>query len=235
MVDAPTPPYAGPPYRSSSGSNKPIKRVVIHCTVSPCEPGGARNIAAYFRGSSAGGSAHYVVDPKETVQSAYDSVVAWHAPPNPNSIGVELCDPMKGSGRRWRDHNHQAMLRRAAALTAQLCLHYDVPIRKIDDADLRAGRKGICGHADVSDAFKQSSHWDPGPAFPWPQFMDLVRGEARKLRAGVPLPAPEPEKEARRPTLVTQARRLLRRARSGTDNTHRRASIRAALERLPER
>lgn len=234
MVDAPNPPYVGPPFRSSGTGNKPIQRVVIHCTVSPCEPGGARNIAAYFRGSTAGGSAHYVVDPETVVQSAYDSVVAWHAPPNSHSIGIELCDPMKGPGRRWQDKRHQAMLQRAAKLTAQLCAAYDVPIRKVDDADLRAGRKGICGHADVSDAFKQSTHWDPGPAFPWPQFMDMVRAAAREFTSKPP-PMPQPDKEARKPSLVVQARRLLRKARAGSDSIHERRRINAALDSLRRR
>ena len=78
-VNPPSPDYYGPPARQSGNGNKPIHRVVIHSTVSPCEPGGARNIAAYFRSNTAGGSAHYVVDPTETVQAAYDSVVCWHA------------------------------------------------------------------------------------------------------------------------------------------------------------
>jgi N-acetylmuramoyl-L-alanine amidase-like protein len=235
-IQPPSPPYLGPPFRDSGSGNKPIHRVVIHCTVSPCEPGGARNIAAYFRSRSAGGSAHYVVDPAETVQAAYDSLVCWHSPPNSHSLGIELCDPMTGSGRRWKDRRHQDMLGRAAKLTAQLCLAYDVPIRRLDPADLRAGKHGICGHDDVSDAFKQSSHWDPGPAFPWAQFMVMVRGEAKKLRGGdVAVPTPQPKKDDRTPTLITQARRVLRKAFTRADGIHRRQKIRAALNRLPER
>lgn len=230
-VKPPSPTYLGPPFRRSSGSNKPIRRVVIHCTVSPCEPGGARNIAAYFRSSSAGGSAHYVVDPSETVQSAYDSVICWHAPPNSNSIGIELCDPMTGPGNRWQNDRHQAMLKRAAKLTAQLCLAYDVPIRKLDPADLRAGKKGVCGHADVSDAFNQSSHWDPGPAFPWASFMTMVRAEARGL-TNEPVPTPEPNKEAATPTRVDRVRRMLRKALSKRDGVHDRRAIRRALRNL---
>ena len=234
-VKAPSPTYLGPPHRDSGAGNKPIRRVVIHCTVSPCEPGGARNIAAYFRSQSAGGSAHYVVDPAEVVQSAYDSVVAWHAPPNSNSLGIELCDPMSGSGRRWKDRRHQDMLHNAAKLAAQLCLHYDVPIRRIDPGDLRNGRHGICGHDDVSDAFKQSSHWDPGPAFPWAQFMTMVRAAAKNLTNEAPTPSPEPNKENKTPTLVTRARRMLRSAFKRADGIHRRQRIRAALNRLPDR
>src|SRR5690349_17271161 len=89
---APAPPYLGPAAHTSEGDNRPINRIVIHSTVSPCEPGGARKIAAYFRGRGSGGSAHYVVDPGEVVQVVYDGVIAWHAPPNAHSLGIEMCD-----------------------------------------------------------------------------------------------------------------------------------------------
>lgn len=192
-VKPPSPLYLGPPDKFSRGSNKPIKRVVIHCTVSPTEQGGARNIARYFRSPGAAGSAHYVVDPGEVVQSAWDSVICWHAPPNPNTLGVELCDPMKGKDSRWGDGDHRRMLAHAARLVAQLCLAYDVPIKRRGRVALRLGRRGITGHVDVAKAFGQSTHWDPGPGFPWRRFMRLVRAAADDLRDPQPPPAPKPE------------------------------------------
>lgn len=183
MAEAPAPVYLGPAAHTSAGDNKPVKRIVIHCTVSPCEAGGARNIAAYFRSKTAGGSAHYVVDPGETVQVVYDGVIAWHAPPNPNSLGVELCDPMKGKKARWADADHTAMLDRAAELVAGLCLAYDVPVRKVGAVGLKLGRKGICGHVDVAKAFGQSTHWDPGPGFPWRAFVKQVKAAAERQSA----------------------------------------------------
>jgi N-acetyl-anhydromuramyl-L-alanine amidase AmpD len=181
MPEAPAPPYLGPAHFAGGGDNKPINRIVIHCTVSPTVQGGARATAAYFRSAAAGGSAHYVVDPYEVVQCVYDGTVAYHAPPNQHSLGVELCDPMKGKAARWQWLEHEAMLHLAARLVAQLCLAYDVPIVRLSEKDLRAGKHGICGHVDVSQAFKQSTHWDPGPDFPWPRFMALVKGEAAAL------------------------------------------------------
>jgi N-acetyl-anhydromuramyl-L-alanine amidase AmpD len=189
VVQPPAPPYLGPPAHSSGTNNKPINRVVIHCTVSPCQPGGARDIARYFRSPSAGGSAHYVVDPTEAIQGAWDSVVCWHSPPNSHSLGVELCDPMTGSDARWGDNNHQSMIKRAAVLVAQLCLAYQVPITRLSVSELQAGKRGICGHVDVSQAWKQSTHWDPGPGFPWDQFMTYVRAAAADLQNTTPAPA----------------------------------------------
>jgi N-acetyl-anhydromuramyl-L-alanine amidase AmpD len=189
MTAPPAPPYVGPAHFMGGTGNKPINRVVVHCTVSPCQPGGARNIAAYFRGTTAGGSAHYVVDPTESVQCVFDSYIAYHAPPNSHSLGVELCDPMTGPDTRWADANHQSMLKRTAVLVAQLCLAYGVPITRLSVSELQAGKRGICGHVDVSQAWKQSTHWDPGPGFPWDQFMTYVRAAAADLQNTTPAPA----------------------------------------------
>ena len=69
------------------------------------------------------------------------------------------------------------MLRRAAALVREVAKRWDVPLRQLTVAEVRAGKRGICGHADVSKAFRQSDHTDPGDAFPWAHFIALVNGE----------------------------------------------------------
>lgn len=199
-IPAPSPPYEGPPAHHSGRGNKPVRRVVIHSTVSPCEPGGARDIAAYFRSERSGGSAHYITDPAETIQSGYDDLICWHAPPNPGTLGVEMCDipgpvpddpPMSAAFKaarrmwRWTRRPQRAMLRRTAKLTAQLCLAYGVPVTFLTARQLRrAGADraaGITTHANTSRAFKQSTHWDPGF---WPRraFMRMVRREAAAIR-----------------------------------------------------
>ena len=181
MVAPPAPPYVGPAARHGDANNKPISRVVIHCTVSPCVPGGARNVARMFRTTTRPASAHYVVDPSDTVQVVYDSVVAYHAPPNQHALGIELCDMQSGPADRWQDGNHKAMLERAATLVAGLCAAYGVPVDKIGPDELRAGKHGICGHIDVSHAWGQTSHVDPEatPGFPWASFMDQIRAAGK--------------------------------------------------------
>src|SRR3954467_13807763 len=156
-VQPPEPVYLGPAAHDSGPGNKPINRIVIHSTVSPCELGGARDIARYFRSPSSGGSAHYVVDPGEVVQVVYDSIIAWHAPPNAHSLGIEMCDipgPVPGDppgsaaykaakrAWRWRRSNQQEMLVRTARLTAHLALAYAVPLKFVTASGLRAGKRG---------------------------------------------------------------------------------------------
>lgn len=196
MVLPPNPPYVGPAKWKGAANNKPIKRIVIHCTAGS-EPGvhnAARNTVAYSKRTTRPSSFHYVRDAKECLQYVYDGVVAYHAPPNQHSIGYELCCSLANKGKgHWDQSDHKAMLRGAAKDVARLCLAYGVPIRKVGPATLKAGGEGICGHDDVRDAWGQTDHWDPGPYFPWNTFIKMVQAEAKALE-GVKDPAPKPTK-----------------------------------------
>ena len=180
----PSPDFIGPPSRSSQGYNKPILRIVIHSAVFPPIRGAARRIAEYFKSPQARGSAHYCIDPWDTVQSAWDSTICWHAPPNPQTLGLEMCDVPDTRKRnklnpwRWQGLAHRVMFRNTARLTAELCLAYDIPIRFLGVAELkRKGPRaatGITTHHRTSLAFRQSTHWDPG-IWPRVRFMRMVR------------------------------------------------------------
>jgi hypothetical protein len=184
MVAAPNPTYVGPAKWHGGSNNKPIKRIVIHATVG-AEPGvdaAAKNVISYAKSTSRPSSFHYIADDDQHFQYVYDSIVAYHAPPNGNSLGYELCCSLSNKGKgHWGNAEHQRMLRIAAKDVAQLCLAYDIPIRKLTSAQVKSGAKGICGHVNVSEAFKQSSHWDPGPYFPWVAFIRMVQTEAANL------------------------------------------------------
>lgn len=71
-------------------------------------------------------------------------------------------------------------MRRTAQLVADLCLTYRIDVRKLDADQLRANYNdehvsGVCGHDDVSRVLG-GTHWDPGPNFPWLDFMLAVQG-----------------------------------------------------------
>lgn len=179
-------PYLPADSSHTGGANGVITRVVMHATVSPCEKGGARANARYFQSKTAGGAAHFIVDPHEIVQSIKEDIIGFHAPPNAGSIGVELCDPQAGAVDRWYDDPHRLMLQRAAVLVADLCHRHQLPIEYLNASALLAGRRGITMHRDVSTAWKQSSHTDPGVGFPLAHFVDLVK------QVGAPAPAVVP-------------------------------------------
>lgn len=184
------PVVGGTPHHHSGANNKPINRVVIHSAVTPCEPGRARQLGAWNRDGTTGGSWHYATDPKETIQCSWDSFVCWHAPPNLHSVGIEMADtpgkrPLtlalrRANPWRWQGANHRAMLERTAQLTAELVVYYQLPPVWLSPRRLRRGDRGVTSHANVTLAWNESSHWDPGW---WPRrrFMRMVRANRRRI------------------------------------------------------
>ena len=185
---SPPAPFGGIPANHSGQGNHPPTRVVVHSAVTPCTRGMARRLAQMNRDGSTGGSWHYATDPGEAIQCSWDRYVCWHAPPNGGSLGVEMADTPgprpKGRTRqalwnlrkvwRWRGKDHQALLEVTADLVGDLVAAYGLPPVFLSPSDLRKGRRGWTTHANVSRAFGQSTHWDPGW---WPRrkFGRLVR------------------------------------------------------------
>lgn len=194
---APSPPVVGGTPRYHSGeSNHPVKVVVIHSAVIPCEPGRARQLGEWNKSGATKGSWHYATDPAETIQCSYDRFVCHADGWNDHHIAIEMADwpgPWPEGSRtkrwwinlkrvwRWRGKNHQMMLRRTAKLTAQLCLANGLPIKFLSAAALKRGERGVTTHANVTAAYKRSVHWDPG-AWPRYRFMRLVRRYAEAIR-----------------------------------------------------
>lgn len=168
--------------RVSRGTNLPVDRIVIHSTAPPGVPyprasaaGQARSTAEYFASSSAGGSAHRVVDVATSLVCVPDEAIAWHAPPNPRSVGIEICSQPSYTREQWLSPTVWPAVARAATATLEIAARHNVPLRRIGPAELRAGERGVTGHVDVSTTWRQSDHWDPGPNFPWPEFMTLLQ------------------------------------------------------------
>lgn len=146
----------------------------------------AEGTAAYFADGSGGraASAHYVEDVDSEAHCVPDSTVAYHAPPNSRSLGIEICGRAHWTREQWLSPKVWPAVARAAARTRELCDRHRVPTVRIGPAELRAGRKGVCGHIDISHAWGRTTHTDPGDGFPWPEFMAAVTG-------GAPAPAPD--------------------------------------------
>jgi len=172
-----------PAYRTSGyRSADEVLWVILHDT----EGGTASSIASYFHGRTAGGSAHLVVDDNQCHRCLPNGVVPWGAiGANHNGLHIEHCVYACWSERGWM--KHIKMLRRSAWKASGMCINYKIPARYSKAADLRAGRKGISTHAQVSMAFPGSGHTDPGPNFPIYLYIMLVRYYIAKRRvAGWP-------------------------------------------------
>lgn len=157
-------------------SGRKVDLLVIHAMQAAEKGTTAESVAAFFQAGSRRASAHYCHDDNSTVQCVRERDVAWAAPgANHNGIHLELAGFSEQTARQWADAFSSQMLReQAGPIAASVCTRYGLPIRYVDAAGLLAGHRGITTHNEVSQAFKRSTHWDPGPHFPMGSFVKIV-------------------------------------------------------------
>jgi len=160
-----------------------VRVLVVHTMEFPEKMTAARDVARYFSTTNTKASAHVCIDHREIIQCVKDSDVAWAAPGcNSDGIQIELTGYARQTAAQWADEYSMRMLNLAAKACAQYCRKYDIPARRLDDVQLKAGLKGIVGHSQVSAVYKKSDHTDPGPNFPWLFFLMRVSDHLKAIK-----------------------------------------------------
>lgn len=155
--------------------------IVVHATAGHEGPTKDDDVAAMFAKRFPPGqkarSCTFVVDSNSFVQCVPDDCIAWHCGATGNRLteGVELCGQASQTRAQWFDAMSFPMLCLAARLIAWRCELYSIPVRFADAAMLRAGLPGITTHAEVSKAWRESNHTDPGPDFPMEDLLRAIR------------------------------------------------------------
>jgi N-acetyl-anhydromuramyl-L-alanine amidase AmpD len=160
----------------SKGRISPIRLVVIHSMEWPETATTAEDCAKMFATMTRQASAHVCADSNSAVRCVADKDTAWAAPgANADGLQLELAGYARQKRADWLDDYGQDLLAQAAAVAAGWCKLHKIPVKKLTQAELRAGKKGFTSHADVSAVYKRSDHSDPGSGFPWDVFLNLVR------------------------------------------------------------
>lgn len=153
-----------------AGRVKPIRLIVIHCTVSREMGTGAEAVANYFARGDRRASTHRVSDNNSTVICVRDEDTAFGAAgANADGLHLELVGMPDQSLAQWLDPYSDAELREAGSTIREWSARWGIPLRWLSVAEVADGRtRGICTHHDISRAFPEVStgHWDPGPNFP---------------------------------------------------------------------
>jgi N-acetyl-anhydromuramyl-L-alanine amidase AmpD len=139
--------------------------------------GPARAVAQWFAGpGSPQASAHYVVDADEAICCVAEGDTAWGAPgANEAGIHIEIVGWARWTEDEWRA---SGVLPRVIDLVRDVCVRHDLPVEHVDAAGLHANGRGVTRHRDVSEAFRRSTHTDPGVGFPLAWVLEQVRGPA---------------------------------------------------------
>ena len=173
--------------RRHVGRRSPVSLIAIHTMEAPEAAQTAENVANYFKRVDT--SAHWCVDNDSRVRVVKDEDTAWTLPgANSRSLNIEIAGYAKQDADDWADEYSIDALEIAAVCAAEWCDKYQIPIRKLTDDQIRSGAKGFVGHADANRVYKQSSHWDPGPGFPWAYFLGRVSHYVEKREPSDPKP-----------------------------------------------
>jgi hypothetical protein len=152
-------------YRHAERKN--IDNIVLHAAEDGEYWNSAEAIGQYFHiGPPKPASAHLGVDSDSIVRYVRDEDIAYHAPPNERSIGIEQAGYSKQTRAEWLDDYGQKMLRLVARLVAAESKKWAIPLVWLRPEDLRRNARGLCTHYDVTLAFGQTNHTDPGPGYP---------------------------------------------------------------------
>jgi len=160
-----------------------VRWLMCHTMEASEKPSTALAVSRWFAsGASAPvASAHWCLDSENTIGCVFEHDIAYGCGgANTYSVHIELAGYAKQSAEDWSDDFSQKMLRRAAKVASDAATRWGIPIEKIGATDMRSGKSGFCGHVDGTKAFGKSDHYDPGPNFPWEQFLGMVREEAEK-------------------------------------------------------
>lgn len=164
--------------------------IAVHTMEAPEGPNTAENVANYFKTVNA--SSHWCHDNNSRVRVVNDQDTAWTLPgANNRSLNLELAGYAKQTAADWADAYSIDLLEGAALSAAEWVIKYGIPIRHLTEAQIAAGLPGFVGHVDVNRVYKQSSHWDPGPGFPWDYFLNRVHAHVQILGGYTPaIPVP---------------------------------------------
>ncbi len=170
-----------PPASWSNANRTSVQLIVIHDTEGSEHATSAEDGASYDQRRTDGTSTHYFHDTNSTVQCVRTEDIAYAARHEGNLRGIqhELCGTAGQGKAGWADAGSTSELRLAARQCARDAKKWNIPVRHLTVAQVAGGEKGFCGHADITKAFPQDNgtHTDPGPDFPWSQFLDMVRAE----------------------------------------------------------
>lgn len=136
------------------------------------------NVAAWQQNRANESSYNVLVGTNgRSVRSNDDNFIPWAAGSTGNRIGLHASAIGRAARSREDWLKFPAQLETLARWAADLNARYGIPLKWLNAAQVRAGERGFCGHAEISAAFREVNHTDPGRGFPH----DLILARAMEI------------------------------------------------------
>jgi hypothetical protein len=171
---------------NDSGPRNPgtCQLMVIHTNEGPAT-GSVAGLLQYLANPAVQASYTIVVGGDGTVgRSNDDNYIPWAAGSPANERGLHLCCLGYAADTRADWLARPKQLDAAARVLRDWHDRYGIPLVKLSGAQMRAGQRGVGGHADTVDAWHATDHHDPGAGFPY----DVLIGKAIALGGGPAAP-----------------------------------------------
>lgn len=139
----------------------------------------AEAMAHYQLNPAAGGSYHIVIDRDgNTARENDDNYIPWAAMYTGNRRAFHFSLAGRAAMTRGEWLARPKQLEKLAQILAAYSMRCAIPLLRLSANDVKAGQMGVCGHAEISEAFHESDHTDPGKNLPY----DFVIERARAIR-----------------------------------------------------
>ncbi|WP_276652488.1 peptidoglycan recognition protein family protein [Corynebacterium vitaeruminis] len=167
-----------------SGWRDPSKCQLIAIHTYECPRGDDLESRADWQQTSQTGSYTILVGTERTLRANDDNYIPWSAGATGNARGLHLSFLAYSASSRDEWLRYDKQLRLGARVAADWCTRYGIPARKLTSSEVKAGTRGICGHGEISAAWREVDHTDPGANFPWDVFIAYVK----EYMGGAPAP-----------------------------------------------
>ncbi len=163
-------------FRDENRGAGDIHRLVAHSAEIQEHRDSAEDVANFFATTAKKVSAHACGDNTSIVTCVRDEDVAFHAlGDNHHTLGFEFSGFAGQTRAQWRDRYSIDMLELAAPWWADKAAKNGIPVRWLTAEQEARRAKGFVTHKIVSDVHGEGTRSDPGPHFPYDEFLEMVR------------------------------------------------------------
>jgi hypothetical protein len=173
--EAPEAPYVEAIHQG--GKQKPTA-IILRPSFTNSKDGAALAVAQYWHKSASFWDAgHYTVDEDKRFRCVRDNVIAGRDNSDKGAIRIAMCADPVSRTQFWDVNQHRLVLRRTAALVAELTLAYKIEHAYLDDEGLDRWRSRRTRRRGGIYVLESSG-------FPYQEFQDEVRTQ-RTLKTNI--------------------------------------------------